>query len=321
MIMPSKKEVFGAKDEEVKEIKKSGTAKKSPKVKKPAKQVIKLDPAAEMEGVCKECPTDDDILEGKEGLDDEDLDETGVDSKKFEGEDETGEVEEEILEEVKVEDAGEEEGEASWKPKTKLGLAVKEGVIGVDQIFECGQMIREPQIIDFLFPNLQETTMLIGGSPGKGGGIQRRPSRRTVRVHKSGRRTNISMMTIVGDSRGFLGIGIGKANANKIAREKSLNAAKLNMFPVRKGCGSWECNCGQGHSIPFTVHGKSGSIELKLMPAPKGLGLCVTDEMKKIFEIAGIKDVRIKTRGKTHTRINFIQAIEDALKNVNRMKV
>jgi small subunit ribosomal protein S5 len=314
--MPNKKETVGVEIEETKAVKaqKAPKAKKSPKVAK-----IKLDPAAEMAGVCKDCPTDDDILKENEGIGDEDLEDFEGDAK-FEGVDETGKVEETIVEDVATEE--EVEGEnRGWTPKTKLGRQVKAGEIGVDQIFEIGQSIREPQIIDLLFPNLQETMMLIGGSPGKGGGIQRRPSRRTVRVHKSGRRTNISMMTIVGDTRGYLGVGIGKASANKVAREKALNAAKLNMFPVKKGCGSWECNCGQGHSIPFTVHGKAGSVEVKLMPAPKGLGLCVSDEMKKVFEIAGIKDVRIKTRGKTHSRINFICAIEDALRNINKVKV
>lgn len=235
-------------------------------------------------------------------------------------EDATKDLEEEVVAPA-VTKEDEEEGElASWVPKTKLGEMVKAGEMTLDEVFSSRHQIREPEIIDFLLPDVEEKMMLIGGSPGKGGGIQRRPSRRTVRVHKSGRRTNASMMTIIGDARGYIGIGVGKANTNKAAREKSLKNAKLNIFPVRKGCGSWECNCGEGHSIPFAITGKCGSVEVKLMPAPKGLGLCVSDEMKKMFQILGIKDVRLKSRGQTGTRINFIYAIEDALKNLNRMK-
>ncbi|MGC9310218.1 MAG: 30S ribosomal protein S5 [Candidatus Aenigmatarchaeota archaeon] len=215
----------------------------------------------------------------------------------------------------------EDEEEKVWEPKTRLGEMTKAGKITIGQIFEGPYVIREPEIVDCLLPGLEENTMLIGGSPGKGGGIQRRPSRRTVRVHKSGRRTNISMMTIVGHPSGYLGIGVGKASANRAAREKSLNNAKLNIFPVKKGCGSWECGCGEGHSIPFMTKGKCGSVEVKLMPAPRGLGLCASDEMKKIFQAVGIKDIRLKSRGQTHSRTNFIFAIEDALKNINRMKV
>jgi small subunit ribosomal protein S5 len=213
-----------------------------------------------------------------------------------------------------------EDTEVEWSPKTQLGKMVKAGEIGMNEIFSTHHQIRESEIVDFLLPGIEEITMLIGGSPGKGGGIQRRPSRRTVRVHKSGRRTKTSMMTIVGDTKGYLGIGVGKAATNKAARDKSLKNAKLALFPIRKGCGSWECSCGDGHSIPYAIAGKCGSVEVKLMPAPRGLGLCASDEMKKIFQIIGIKDVRLKSRGQTHSRINFIFAIEDALKNINRMK-
>ena len=315
--MASKKKPEGDICETVGKLEASIEAKKTPKEAMGTSKTGHI----KMPEVYTAGPKEEEILEEVDKPEgDEDLEEYKGDVKDFEGEDEEGKVEAKIEEEVKEEE-GEEEGENKWAPKTRLGELVKFGKVTAGEIFETGQVIREPEIIDILFPNLQETTMLIGGSPGKGGGIQRRPSRRTVRVHKSGRRTSVSMMTIVGDPAGYLGVGIGKANSNKAAREKSLRSAKLNLFPVRKGCGSWECGCGEGHSIPFTIHGKAGSVEVKLMPAPKGLGLCATDEMKKLFQATGIKDIRMKTRGKTHSRMNFIYAIEDALRNINRMKV
>jgi small subunit ribosomal protein S5 len=221
--------------------------------------------------------------------------------------------EEEELKEI------EEEGE--WIPKTKLGKLVKEGKIGIEDIFNKGYVIREPEIIDYLLPDLEEKLIYVGGSSGKGGGIQRRVIRRTVRVHKSGKRISLSAMVIVGNKKGYFGVGFGKAKTNKEVFRKAALSARKNLFYVRRGCGSWECKCGEEHSIPFSVIGKKGSVIVKLMPAPKGLGLCVSDEIKKIFELIGIQDVRIKSRGQTGTRINFVYAIENALRNLSKYKI
>ena len=98
------------------------------------------------------------------------------------------------------------------------------------------------------------------------------------------------------------------------------NKAKLNIIPIRRGCGSWECSCGTNHSIPLTVEGKSGSVRIKLIPAPKGIGLCVSDEVKKVMKLAGISDIWCDTRGNTHMRINLIKAVFNALKKLNTYK-
>ena len=90
---------------------------------------------------------------------------------------------------------------------------------------------------------------------------------------------------------------------------------------VRRGCGSWECNCKEQHSIPFRSKGKTGSVVVSIIPAPKGLGLVAASELKKILDLAGIKDVWTKSRGQTKTRVNFIKALFDAFKNLNNIKV
>lgn len=207
-----------------------------------------------------------------------------------------------------------------WTPKTKLGRLVKEKKITLNEIFEKGYIIREPEIVDQLLPDLEEKIIYIGGSPGKGGGIQRKAIRRTVRIHKSGKRMTLSAMVIVGNKKGYFGIGFGRAKTNKEALKKASKNARKNIFYVKRGCGSWECKCGEEHSIPFAVNGKVGSVIVKLMPAPKGLGLCVSDEIKKIFELVGIRDIRIKSRGQTGTRINFVYAVENALRNLGKYK-
>ncbi|MBI5872478.1 30S ribosomal protein S5, partial [archaeon] len=77
-----------------------------------------------------------------------------------------------------------------------------------------------------------------------------------------------------------------------------------------------ECGCDTPHSVQFKTSGKCGSVRVKLMPAPKGVGLVADDETKKILRLAGIKDVYVKTFGNTGSRTNLIMAIYDALKNL-----
>jgi small subunit ribosomal protein S5 len=211
----------------------------------------------------------------------------------------------------------------SFKAKTELGKKVLSGeVSGMKKIFEEGIKISEPSIVDVLVPDLEKEVVLIGGTTGKGGGIKRTPFRRTSRMHKSGRRYRISSMTIIGNRDGYVGIGLdsGPTGKNQEVIAKSTNKAKLNLIPIRRGCGSWECSCGSNHSIPFEIEGKSGSVTIKLIPAPKGIGLCVSNEVKKLLKLAGIHDVWCKTRGNTQMRINLIKATFNALKKINTYK-
>jgi len=208
-----------------------------------------------------------------------------------------------------------------WKPKTKLGKEVQEGKItSIDEIFKMGKKIMEPEIVDYLLPNLTHEIILIGGSPGKGGGIRRTPARRTARMHKSGRRYKITSMVVVGNGDGYVGLATGESVDFQMAVSKALKNAKLNIIPIERGCGSWECGCGEPHSIPFKVEGKVGSTRVILKPAPKGLGLCASDSVKKILTLAGIKDVWVKSYGQTGTRINHMKAVFKALKNLNKAK-
>ena len=64
-----------------------------------------------------------------------------------------------------------------------------------------------------------------------------------------------------------------------------------------------------------------GSSEIRLIPAPKGTGLCIQEECKKILQLAGITDVYSKSKGQTTTRMNFLRACFEALKKLERVKV
>ncbi len=211
-----------------------------------------------------------------------------------------------------------------WVPKTELGRKVLNGEItSLEEAFVKGYRIMEPEIIDVLVPNLKVEVFHVGGSSGKGGGIRRVPVRRTTRMHKSGRRHKISMLVAVGNEDGWVGIGLGAGPMGKQRElyEKAVKEAKKSIIPVLRGCGSWECRCGEKHSIPLTVSGKCGSVRVKLMPAPRGLGLCAPDEIKKLLRLAGIQDIWMKSRGDTRTRINFVRAVFDALKSIHRYKL
>lgn len=211
----------------------------------------------------------------------------------------------------------EERKRTSWKAKTALGRQVLEGKItNIDEILSSGKRIIEPEIVDYLVPNMQSELILIGGRPGKGGGIERIPIRITAKMHSSGRRFRTSALFVIGDGNGIIGVGRGGSVEPRTSMEKSMRKAKLNIIKIKRGCGDWECGCGTDHSIPFKTKGHSGSVKVELMPAPKGVGLVVDKETKKLLKMAGIKDIWIKTFGNTSNRINLISAVFDALKRL-----
>jgi small subunit ribosomal protein S5 len=205
-----------------------------------------------------------------------------------------------------------------WKPKTKLGKAVKEGKMkDVDKALQ--HKILEQEIIDSLL-NLRSDLLAIGQAKGKFGGGKRRAWRQTQKKTAEGNVPTFACMVVVGDGKGYVGIGHGKAKETLPARAKALRNAKLNMIKVNRGCGSFDCLCHEKHSIPFKVEGKCGSSKIVLLPAPQGTGLVVGDEVKKILKLAGIKDVYSKTFGQTKTTFNLAKATINALKKLGEKK-
>ncbi len=208
-----------------------------------------------------------------------------------------------------------------WTPKTETGRKVKAGEINsLATIIDRGEKIIEPEIVDALLKSLEHDLLMIGQSKGKFGGGKRTIWRQTQKKTMEGNKPSFATMAVVGNKDGFIGIGMGKAKETMPAREKAVRAAKLSIIKIKRGCGSWECYCGEPHSIPFAVEGKSGSSRVKLMPAPKGTGLVVAKECQKILALAGIKDLYSKTAGQTVTRVNLLYACLDALKKLTSMK-
>jgi small subunit ribosomal protein S5 len=218
-------------------------------------------------------------------------------------------------------DAKKAEDLVGWQPKTEMGKKVKEGKIkSMDEILDNGYKILEPEITDTLLPNLESELLLIGQSKGKFGGGQRRVFKQTQKKTSEGNRPKFSTVVIVGNKDGYIGISDGKSRETVPAREKAIRKAKLNIFKIKRGCGSWQCNCGDPHTIPFNVEGKCGSVIVKLIPAPRGTGIIAHKEIQKILKLAGITDIWSKTLGKKNTTTNLIKACEKALRNIMKVK-
>ncbi len=198
-----------------------------------------------------------------------------------------------------------EEQIANWVPKTELGKKVLAGEItSLEQVLEANQPILEPEIVDYL-TELEEKMIEF---------------KKTTRVVRAGRKFSFRIAVLVGDKNGLVGVGTAKDTEKWPAVEKATRKAKLNLVRVRRGCGSWECPCGTGHSVPFKVTGKNASVRVTFSPAPKGTGLVAGDAIKDVLEFAGVKDVWTNVKGATDTRLNFVRAAIDALEKTTKMK-
>ncbi len=208
----------------------------------------------------------------------------------------------------------------SWVPKTELGRAVKTGKEkNLDNIIDSGKKILEAEIVDTLL-RLETDLLLIGQAKGKFGGGKRRAWRQTQKKTMEGNVVTFSCMAVVGDKKGHVGIGYGKAKETLPSRTKALRNARLNIIRITRGFESKE-DSNDPHTVPFIVQGKCGSVRIKLIPAPRGTGLVVGDECKKILRLAGIKDVYAVTKGQTRTTFNVAKACIDALTKTSKMKL
>lgn len=209
-----------------------------------------------------------------------------------------------------------------WNPKTSLGKKVKEGkVTHIDEILDKREKILEPEIVEVLMPDLTTDLLLIGQSKGKFGGGARRVFKQTQKKTQEGNKPKFATFAIVGNEDGYIGVGYGKSKETVPAREKAIRNSKLNLIRIRRGNGSWEDRSKEPNTIPFAVEGKCGSVKIRLIPAPRGTGLCVEEECQKILKLAGIKDIWSKTLGHTKTKMNLVNACFEALKNLMEMKI
>jgi small subunit ribosomal protein S5 len=194
-----------------------------------------------------------------------------------------------------------------WDPKTKLGKMVKGGQIkNMSDALKIGLPIREPEIVDILLLEVDDEVIDVN---------------MVQRMTDSGRRVKFVITVAVGNNDGFVGFGQAKGKEVGSSIRKAIENAKLNIIEIRRGCGSWECGCRKPHTVPFSVKGKSGSVEVTLKPAPHGIGLATGDVAKKILTLAGVKDCWAFTKGKTKTTVNYAKAVFNALEENSEMRV
>lgn len=192
-----------------------------------------------------------------------------------------------------------------WIPRTRLGRMVQEGRISsLEEIFIQGMKIRESMIVDILEPDLEQEVLNIDL-------IQKQTD--------AGEQSRFRALVVVGNLNGYVGLGSNKAKQVRTAIQKATVEAKMNLFPVKRGCGSWECGCGRSHTLPFKVSGKCGSVRVELLPAPRGVGLVAGETAKTILRLVGIQDCWTRTFGSTRTIPSFAYATYFALKETYRV--
>lgn len=126
--------------------------------------------------------------------------------------------------------------------------------------------------------------------------------RRCATVVKGGRRFSFAGLVVVGNGRGKVGVGYGKANEVPPAVEKAIKDGMKHLVEVSLEDGT----------IPHRVEGRSGTSKVILLPASPGTGIIAGAAVRAVCEGAGIKDVLSKAHGSTNP-VNLVKAAMDAL--------
>lgn len=129
--------------------------------------------------------------------------------------------------------------------------------------------------------------------------------RRVSRTYKGGKRMRLSVMLVIGDKKGKVGVGLAKGADVKTAEDKAYNQAKKNMQTVRL----------MGTTIPHEITYKKKSAKILLKPAAPGTGVIAGGALRAVLEMAGIKDILTKVIGSSNQITNAYATIE-ALQNI-----
>jgi small subunit ribosomal protein S5 len=129
---------------------------------------------------------------------------------------------------------------------------------------------------------------------------------RNAKVVKGGRVFSFAAITVVGDGKGRIGVGRGKAREVPVAIQKALESARKNMQTLALNEGT----------IHTQVIGRHGATKVFMKPAAPGTGLIAGGAMRAVFEVLGVKDILAKIIGSTNPT-NVVRATIAALENIS----
>ncbi len=133
---------------------------------------------------------------------------------------------------------------------------------------------------------------------------------RVTKVVKGGRRFRFAALVVIGDKKGRVGFGTGKANEVPDAIKKAIEDAKKNVINVP---------IVNGTTIPHEIVGKFGAGEVLVRPASEGTGIIAGGAVRDVLELAGFSDIVSKCLG-SRTPVNMVSATFDALRNLKTIE-